>query len=301
VLSDRIKIANAGMGPEVVLARQVVLNCGLEDPKVIAGNCSGGTAEGYFQWVGKYGIPDDTCQEYDALDHECSAVRTCMNCQRTPQADGTLKNDCYPVQRYAKWFVSEWGVMQMPSVFEMQAEIYARGPIACIMASGWIEHGKYKPGMIIDVANKTWEFDHQVSPVGWGVQSGAHGPVSYWIVRNSWGTFWGDNGWFRVKQGINSMGIETECTWAVPSSPVLDDYGPNEPADRIFPSVPMDATLLAKDGSLAEELDPQKIHRAWWGCAAVALVGLSTAMVVKTFARRRAMNIEVGSEALLRA
>jgi cathepsin X len=122
-------------------------------------------------------------------------------------------------------------------VFEMQAEIYMRGPITCFMDSSYLENGKYVPGTIVTVSNKTWDFDHIVSPVGWGVQTIADSSeLAYWSVRNSWGTFWGDNGWFRIQQGVNSAGIESQCGWAVPTERVVNDFGPPE-GMRLFPSV----------------------------------------------------------------
>jgi C1A family cysteine protease len=42
--------------------------------------------------------------------------------------------------------------------------------------------------------------NHAVVLVGSGVENG----VSYLIVKNSWGTFWGDKGYIRVKQDSNS-------------------------------------------------------------------------------------------------
>jgi len=33
----------------------------------------------------------------------------------------------------------------------------------------------------------------------------------YWIGRNSWGTTWGINGFFKLKKG--SLGIESKCYW----------------------------------------------------------------------------------------
>jgi hypothetical protein len=40
---------------------------------------------------------------------------------------------------------------------------------------------------------------HAVSVVGWGRgKAGSYGDVSYWIVRNSWGSDWNEGGFFRI-------------------------------------------------------------------------------------------------------
>merc|ERR1711918_319589 len=54
---------------------------------------------------------------------------------------------------------------------------------------------------------------HVVSLVGWG--KGADG-TKYWIGRNSWGTYWGENGFFKIVRGKDNLKIESECGWAVP-------------------------------------------------------------------------------------
>ncbi|CAL5991985.1 Cathepsin_B [Hexamita inflata] len=52
------------------------------------------------------------------------------------------------------------------------------------------------------------EGGHAVTFVGYGEENGL---TKYWVVRNSWGNAWGEQGYFRIRRGNNKCGIEEEC------------------------------------------------------------------------------------------
>jgi hypothetical protein len=55
----------------------------------------------------------------------------------------------------------------------------------------------YKDGVFDGVCGDA--LDHAVALVGWG--------EGYWIVRNSWGTSWGEGGYMRLQRGTNKCGV----------------------------------------------------------------------------------------------
>ena len=54
----------------------------------------------------------------------------------------------------------------------------------------------YKSG-IYQHKSGTQEGGHAVKILGWGTESG----LNYWICANSWGTSWGESGYFRIAFG----------------------------------------------------------------------------------------------------
>ena len=56
------------------------------------------------------------------------------------------------------------------------------------------------------------KMDHGVALVGYGTE----GTTDYWLVRNSWGTSWGEDGFIRLEYGKSMCARDNDPTTVVP-------------------------------------------------------------------------------------
>lgn len=87
---------------------------------------------------------------------------------------------------------------------EIKKMIMAGGPVETAFTV-YSDFENYAGGIYHHVTG-SFAGGHAVKIVGWGVEKG----VKYWKVANSWNPYWGENGYFRIREGEG--GIDDQVT-----------------------------------------------------------------------------------------
>ncbi len=159
----------------------------------------------------------------------------------------------------------------VPSVQELKNALLAHGVLSVAVAvdDAWMNYGS---GVFFDTGAS--EIDHAVMLVGWQDSPTVPGD-GYWIVRNQWGTSWGEGGYMRCKYGANRIGYG--AMWATCKSvspvpppvppvppPPIPPTPPVPPAPPI--TIPVTVTGKTKD-------TPIQVPGRWGGTTTVIVPG----------------------------
>jgi cathepsin X len=132
---------------------------------------------------------------------------------------------CTEIDYFPNATVAEYGQIDYDSndidgaVHKIMAEIYARGPVASTINAEPIV--KYTGGIFTD-DSFSQTTNHIVSIVGWGTD--AETGTKFWIIRNSWGQYWGEMSYMRLEMGKNLLGCEGEVAWATPGTYTVNNF-----------------------------------------------------------------------------
>ncbi|CAM8989112.1 unnamed protein product [Rhodiola kirilowii] len=172
-------------GKLVSLSEQELVDC---DVNGVDQGCSGGEMEDAFQFIiNNKGLNTEANYPYTASDGTCDK-----------KAEST----------YAAKITGYETVPANSEEFLLQA--VANQPIAVSIDASGFAFQFYSSGVFNGECGT--DLDDGVTAVGYGVEDG----VKYWIVKNSWGTGWGENGYIRMQRGVDAK--EGLCGIAMDSS-----------------------------------------------------------------------------------
>jgi len=163
------------------LSVQHVVSCDYVD-----WGCKGGNVDTAWKFIKENGVVYESCVSY------ASTYGVNPACPTTCDDKTELKRP----------ELSLGDIYHLATVEEIQSEIYENGPVSAIMVI-MQDIYSYESG-IYQYTTGDLAGSHLVKIVGWGVEN----DTPYWKIANSWGTSWGEDGYFRVKRGTNEVGIE---------------------------------------------------------------------------------------------
>jgi len=182
-IESKIKIARNDPVFDTDLSEQYLISDGK------AGDClNGGSEITALSVIKTYGITDEACFPYEGIDSNgCNGY----SCGYTPVhfSDKCSSSD------NRLWKIDGYGIFIPSMRQDIKNYLITKGPI---VASMWMDPA-YNADGVFTCANASSP-NHAILIVGYDDDGG------YWIIKNSWGSSWGENGYFKV--GYEQCNIE---------------------------------------------------------------------------------------------
>ncbi|XP_065855854.1 senescence-specific cysteine protease SAG39-like [Euphorbia lathyris] len=160
-------------GKLISLSEQELVDC---DTKGVDQGCEGGLMDDGFEFIiGNKGITTETNYPYDAADGTCNTKEEANRAAKITGYEDVPANN-------------EAALMKA----------VANQPIAVAIDASGSEFQFYSSGIFTGSCGT--ELDHGVTAVGYGSSSG----MNYWLVKNSWGSQWGEEGYIRMQKDIDA-------------------------------------------------------------------------------------------------
>ena len=170
----------------------------LVDCDTIDAGCNGGLMENSFTWIKESGgIMLEEDYPYVGYKQTCKEDKT--------------KYVDMKVTGYVK-LGDAWESWTPADENEVKELLYETGPLAIALNANLLQ--TYTGGIIDADKSKCspYGLNHAVTLVGYGHDEETD--LDYWLVKNSWGETWGEEGYFRIARGKGTCGIDMYITTA---------------------------------------------------------------------------------------
>nr|AAD23996.1 cathepsin [Fasciola gigantica] len=139
--------------------------------------CSGGLMENAYEYLKQFGLETESSYPYTAVEGQCRYNRQL----------GVAK-------------VTDYYTVHSGSEVELKNLVGAEGP-AAVAVDVESDFMMYSGGIYQSRTCSSLRVNHAVLAVGYGTQGG----TDYWIVKNSWGSSWGERGYIRMVRNRGNM------------------------------------------------------------------------------------------------
>jgi len=199
--SDRFCIHNPAGYTPLLLSFQDETSCGPCD------GCEGGDPGDAWQYIQSSGLVTARCYPY-TIPTCPPAQQPCLNFVNTPNCvQQCVDNETWSGSKH--FMGSTYAVSGDAN--QIAYEIMTNGPVeACF--SVYADFLNYKSG-VYQYTSGDLLGGHCVKIIGWGVEQG----LPYWLINNSWTTYWGNKGQFKILRGQDECGIEDSVVAGMPS------------------------------------------------------------------------------------
>ncbi|XP_027911943.1 zingipain-2-like [Vigna unguiculata] len=174
-------------GKLVSLSEQELVDCDTVDQ-----GCDGGLMEDGFEFIIKNGgITSEANYPYTGVNGTCDTKK-----EASPEAQ-----------------IKGYEAVPANSEESLQKAV-ANQPVSVSIDAGGSAFQFYSSGVFTGPCGT--QLDHGVTAVGYGITDNG---TDFWIVKNSWGTEWGEQGYIRMERGVDAKeglcGIAMDASYPI--------------------------------------------------------------------------------------